>query len=146
LAGVAAVRAAASTSLKWPNDLLREDAKVGGILVEQRDAVTVIGLGLNLWWPEAPEGIAGLDSNDPGEERHAEVGALWGAELMELIESDVWPRDEYRRACSTLGKAVTWEPAGKGTATDVADDGGLVVETASGVETLHSGAIRHLRT
>ncbi len=34
--------------IKWPNDLLWQDAKVGGILVEQRGGRTLVGLGLNL--------------------------------------------------------------------------------------------------
>lgn len=40
-------------SLKWPNDLLLEErAKVGGILLEERDGVLMAGLGVNL--AEAP--------------------------------------------------------------------------------------------
>ncbi len=40
--GCAAVR------LKWPNDLVLEDRKVGGILIEERDATLVAGIGVNL--------------------------------------------------------------------------------------------------
>jgi BirA family biotin operon repressor/biotin-[acetyl-CoA-carboxylase] ligase len=40
-------------SLKWPNDLLVEQrAKVGGILVEERDGIIIAGLGVNT--AEAP--------------------------------------------------------------------------------------------
>ncbi|MDR1686269.1 MAG: hypothetical protein LBR82_07510 [Desulfovibrio sp.] len=40
-------------SLKWPNDLLVEQrAKVGGMLVEERDGVVIAGLGVNT--AEAP--------------------------------------------------------------------------------------------
>jgi BirA family biotin operon repressor/biotin-[acetyl-CoA-carboxylase] ligase len=55
-AGVAAVRAlrglgVAEVSLKWPNDLMLRGAKLGGILVETRqaggDVLAVIGLGVN---------------------------------------------------------------------------------------------------
>jgi BirA family biotin operon repressor/biotin-[acetyl-CoA-carboxylase] ligase len=34
--------------LKWPNDLLLEGRKVGGILVEERDNTLMAGIGLNL--------------------------------------------------------------------------------------------------
>lgn len=37
--------------VKWPNDLLWQDAKVGGILVEQRGGRTLAGMGLNLAAP-----------------------------------------------------------------------------------------------
>jgi BirA family biotin operon repressor/biotin-[acetyl-CoA-carboxylase] ligase len=34
--------------LKWPNDLVLEGTKVGGILLEERDGVLVAGIGVNL--------------------------------------------------------------------------------------------------
>lgn len=145
MAGVAALRATEGTSLKWPNDVVADHAKVGGILVERSGDTTVIGLGLNLWWPSAPEGMGALFTQDPGEEAHAEIGALWGAELMEAIDGEGWQIDEYRRACATIGRDITWEPDGAGRAVDVADDGALVVETSTGRETLHSGAVSHVR-
>ena len=59
--GLAVVRAlaacgAAGATLKWPNDILHDDAKLGGILVEltgdAEQARAVIGIGLNLRTPE----------------------------------------------------------------------------------------------
>jgi BirA family biotin operon repressor/biotin-[acetyl-CoA-carboxylase] ligase len=52
VAGVAAARAlralgVAQAALKWPNDLLAEGAKLGGILVETRGSFAVIGVGIN---------------------------------------------------------------------------------------------------
>lgn len=145
MAGVAAVRATEGTSLKWPNDVMSAEAKVGGILVERTGEVTVIGLGLNLWWPSAPEGMGALFDEDPGEEAHAEIGALWGAELMEAIDAAGWPIDDYREVCDTIGRDITWEPDGSGRAVDIAADGALLVETSHGVESLHSGAVSHVR-
>jgi BirA family transcriptional regulator, biotin operon repressor / biotin---[acetyl-CoA-carboxylase] ligase len=145
MAGVAAVRATEGTSLKWPNDVMSGEAKVGGILVERSGDVTVIGLGLNLWWPSAPEGMGALFDEDPGEEAHAEIGALWGAELMEAIDNTGWPTDDYRAMCDTIGRDITWEPDGSGRAFDIAPDGALLVETSHGVESLHSGAVSHIR-
>lgn len=34
--------------LKWPNDLVLEERKVGGILLEERQGATMLGLGINL--------------------------------------------------------------------------------------------------
>lgn len=145
MAGVAAVWATEGTSLKWPNDVIREGLKVGGILVERSGGLTVVGLGLNLWWASPPEAAGALFSEDPGERAHTEIGALWAAEMMELVESAGWPIEVYREMCDTLGLEITWEPDGRGRAVDIADDGALVVERTSGLESLHSGAIRHLR-
>nr|WP_051128767.1 biotin--[acetyl-CoA-carboxylase] ligase [Sphingomonas sp. MM-1] len=60
------------TSLKWPNDLLLDGAKLSGILLESCDGAIVIGFGVNL--AHSPEGLdrttasfaaAGLGAPDP---------------------------------------------------------------------------------
>jgi BirA family biotin operon repressor/biotin-[acetyl-CoA-carboxylase] ligase len=55
--------------LKWPNDLLSEQGKLGGILVElsgeyQGPCAAVIGIGLNLRLTEALRAQAGQPSDD----------------------------------------------------------------------------------
>ena len=144
MAGVAAARRLEGVSLKWPNDLMTDGAKVGGILVERADE-TVIGMGVNLWWPDAPEGMGALRADDPGAGFHAQIAGLWAAELMHLIAEEGWPHDEYRAVCSTLGREISWEPDGHGTAIDITSEGALVVEVAGTRQTLTSGAVRHLR-
>src|SRR5688572_1154875 len=62
-AGVAAAEACEAVAgvevgLKWPNDLLVDGAKVGGILSELVAGAAVVGLGVNLAW--APAGAAHL--------------------------------------------------------------------------------------
>jgi len=145
MAGVAATQVAKRTRLKWPNDVMLGDLKVGGILVERSADVVVVGLGLNLWWPDPPKGMAGLLGEDPGGDRYAEVAGLWGAELMRLMDSDGWPIDQYRSLCITIGMDITWDPDGAGRAIGVDEDGGLVVETDAGRETISSGVVRHVR-
>src|SRR3981081_3629945 len=69
-AGVAAAEACGNeVRLKWPNDLLLDGRKVGGILVEATPSKAICGIGINLIW--APEGAARLD--EPREERLAGV-------------------------------------------------------------------------
>ena len=43
--------------VKWPNDLLLSDLKVGGMLVEERSGGVLAGLGLNLVWAPEPEAL-----------------------------------------------------------------------------------------
>lgn len=145
LAGIAAVEATGGVSLKWPNDVLRDGLKVGGILVERSAGVTVIGIGLNLWWPSAPTGMAALFDDDPGDEAHLRLGALWCAALVELLDGDGWPIDVYRSMCSTLDRDISWEPDGEGRAVAIAEDGSLIVETPEGRRALNSGAVHHVR-
>jgi BirA family biotin operon repressor/biotin-[acetyl-CoA-carboxylase] ligase len=145
MAGVAAVRSLGEVDLKWPNDLLRLEAKVGGILVERDGEVVTAGLGLNLWWPGAPAGIGAIEDEDPGPRAHAEIGALWAAELLGLVAGDGWPIDEYRAHCATLGREVAWDPDGHGLATGISDRGELLVEHGGIVDRISAGAVRHVR-
>ena len=147
MAGVAAVDVTgdvAVAGLKWPNDLLAGTMKVGGILVERSGDVTVVGLGLNLYWPEPPAGVGALFEEDPGETTHLEMGALWGAGLNRMLDGTGWPLARYRELCVTLGRHITWEPDGAGQAVDVDDDGGLIVEQGGVTRTIFSGEVRHL--
>jgi len=145
MAGIAAVRSMEGTRLKWPNDLVVDDLKIGGILVERSGAVSVAGIGVNLWWPDSPEGIGALSETDPGPAAHVEFGALWAAELIHLLDGDGWPRDEYREVCVTLGREITWEPEGAGVAMDISNEGELIVERDGDRHAIGSGAIRHVR-
>ncbi len=48
----------AAPALKWPNDLLIDGAKVAGILLERRDDVVVVGIGVNLaHHPDLPDKV-----------------------------------------------------------------------------------------
>ena len=145
MAAVAGARLGVGIDLKWPNDLLKEGVKVGGILVERSGEMVIIGLGLNLWWPEAPDGMGALYPDDPGEGRHLELGAVWGAETMHLFEDRGWPRDEYLERCTTLGREINWEPDGEGTVLDVDESGALIVESGGERITVRSGEVHHLR-
>lgn len=145
MAGVAAMRATEGCLLKWPNDVMLGDRKAGGILVERSESTLVIGVGLNLWWPDPPEEMIGLLEEDPGPDRHAEIGALWGAELIRIIGDEGWPHAEYQSACRTIGRSISWSPDGSGRAVGVDADGGLVVETSQGVEVLRSGEVSEVR-
>jgi BirA family transcriptional regulator, biotin operon repressor / biotin---[acetyl-CoA-carboxylase] ligase len=146
MAGVAATRALGDeVRLKWPNDLLSGGNKVGGILVERSGEVVVCGMGVNLYWDAPPDGMGALASEDPGPERHKEVGALWAAEFMTLLDQEDWPIEEYREVCSTLGREITWEPNGSGLAAGISPSGALLVETTAGIEELFAGAVSHVR-
>ena len=132
---------------KWPNDMLRERLKVAGLLLEAIDDLVVIGLGVNLWWPDAPEGFGSLFGSDPGPDIALEVASRWCEGLLARIDRGPaqWGREEYRRACTTIGRNIRWGPAGAGRAVDVDEGGRLVVQTGSGEVRLSSGEVREVR-
>lgn len=45
---VALEQLGASVKLKWPNDFLQNERKIGGMLLEEKNGKVVLGLGLNL--------------------------------------------------------------------------------------------------
>lgn len=149
LAGVAACRVLGpGCRLKWPNDVLVEGLKAGGILVEVADSRVVVGMGLNLFWPDAPAGVGAVEGGDPGPGFGVAIAREWADTLLAMLEPgpDAWPRAEYEQMCATLGENVIWEPGGEGMATAIGADGSLRVEVAGGgVCHLTSGEVRHVR-
>jgi BirA family biotin operon repressor/biotin-[acetyl-CoA-carboxylase] ligase len=137
--GVACARACGQdVRLKWPNDLVREGLKVGGILADARPDRVLVGVGVNLAW--APAGAACLNLD-----RDALLAALM-PEVEAWVEAD---GDrilaEWRRLSWTLGQRVRAELGGEvieGLAEDIAEDGALVV----GGRRVVAGDVTRLRT
>lgn len=125
--------------VKWPNDLLVDGRKLGGVLVESRMGASpfaVVGVGLNVTSVPRDQSHAtclALHGTPPDARALSErfVAALLerAARLDAAGPAGVLP--EVRARCWTLGKHVVWEK-GEGVAVDLAEDGALVVE-ADGV-------------
>lgn len=137
--------AAVSLSLKWPNDLLLHERKVGGILCESsfassHDPVVIIGIGLNVnvvpeSFPEELLPIAAslLDASRRPIDRNRLMAQL----LLELEQGlgelrssgPVRLRQAYMARCATLGRRVrvlfTHDPPIVGIAEALSADGAL---------------------
>jgi BirA family biotin operon repressor/biotin-[acetyl-CoA-carboxylase] ligase len=148
VAGLAALDAlGGGVGLKWPNDLMVDGAKAGGILTERFGDLVVVGLGVNLHWPEPPEGFAALTGTDPGAAAAGRLSEAWAGRLLDRAAAgpEQWGRAEYVARCVTLGEEIGWDPAGHGIATGIAPNGGLIVMTSDGEAVLESGAVRMVR-
>jgi BirA family biotin operon repressor/biotin-[acetyl-CoA-carboxylase] ligase len=148
--------------LKWPNDLLVEDRKLGGILIELRaesagPACVIIGMGLNvalgapLLEKIATMGLAPTDCAAAGLKktgRNAIAAGLISAFVRGLLEFE---RDglkpfvrEWMAADALRGRAVTVtqdEGFAKGVARGIDLDGALLVETPQGLLRFISGDV-----
>jgi BirA family transcriptional regulator, biotin operon repressor / biotin---[acetyl-CoA-carboxylase] ligase len=136
-AGVAAAEACGpEVRLKWPNDLLLEGRKLGGILVEASAAKAVCGIGINL--TSAPEGAARLDG--PGDEllaRLTERLGFWCSAPPEAV------LDRWRELSVTLGRRVRVDLPGEsfeGVAEDIGAGGELIVDGRP----VSAGSVTHL--
>ncbi|EON23093.1 MULTISPECIES: biotin--[acetyl-CoA-carboxylase] ligase [Nocardioides] len=146
-------------ALKWPNDVLVEERKVAGILVERIDTplgpAAVIGIGINVsqTLEELPVALATSIELETGEpvERTGLLGQVLGSlhGLQGLLRDPEALRAAYVDVCSTLGRSVDVHlPGGdvrRGEALDIDSRGALVVSSAEGTFTVGAGDVIHVR-
>lgn len=164
-AGIAALRALEDcgfrgVGLKWPNDLVHDDAKLGGILIElggefMGPCHAIVGTGINLLLPEAARDalarpctdLATLGGGGPPS-RNLLATALVARLAEALDEFDVRGfeafADAWKRVDALAGRRVRVEH-GRGSFEGIADGvdarGALQVRTASGVRSVDSAEV-----
>jgi BirA family biotin operon repressor/biotin-[acetyl-CoA-carboxylase] ligase len=147
IAGLATVEAVSAVCdvdamLKWPNDVLVDGRKLGGLLVEIAGGAAVIGIGLNVSTREDElpiETATSLLLVGGGTDREPLLKEVLRA-LSRRYSAWRWSGDPtsvlpaYRERCETIGTEVALElPGGqivRGIAVDVDDTGRLVVADA----------------
>lgn len=146
----------AGLALKWPNDLLLNDAKLGGILIELAQGhgtELVVGLGLNVSLPDTvrralPEAVADLASVAVPPGRSRLVATIASSVVEFLSEYDrigfapfipaFNQRHHYHgRECRVLGS----DGAQFGVVSGVAEGGELILETPQGPRNFHGGEV-----
>lgn len=148
--------------LKWPNDVLLGDAKLGGILIELRaeaagPASVVIGIGLNTALGAAlvaqlnATGVAAADLGAAGLSRP--VRNAIAAQLIDSCMSGLLDfereglrafMDEWRHADALRGRTITvlnGDERTRGLARGVDMTGALLVEAPQGVRKFVSGEV-----
>jgi len=150
----------AGIALKWPNDLLHDGAKLGGILVEvSAPGNAIIGIGLNVQLPPDFAATLGRPVTDLAAMTEGRfvlpdrttllVGVLSElAAAMERHDREGFAafRAAWQSRHAHQGQRVSMlrddrSIAAEGVATGVAEDGALLLRTASGVERIHSGEV-----
>ena len=163
--GVAMMRALAElgvqgAGLKWPNDVLLNDGKLAGILIEAQGdmlgpSAVVIGIGLNLAVPEAlrdriDQAVSDLAVQGKAPPERNLVLAVLLKHLLPVLrgfaESGFAPlRAEWEsRHVFQQRPVVLWLPDGSqvaGTVLGVTEGGALRLETAQGTQTFNAGEV-----
>jgi BirA family transcriptional regulator, biotin operon repressor / biotin---[acetyl-CoA-carboxylase] ligase len=166
-AGVGAARAlrslgAARTALKWPNDLVIDSAKLGGILVETRStgastALAVIGIGINcradpLVARRVRHPVAALEQYIAVDRN--EIIARVATSLLEALaafDAHGLKRlgGEWEAMHAHAGERVRVRLANgrilTGIAQGLAADGALSLHTGTGVQAVHSARVLSAR-
>jgi BirA family biotin operon repressor/biotin-[acetyl-CoA-carboxylase] ligase len=168
VSGVCALRALRAqglrdAALKWPNDLLVGDRKLGGVLIDLRaesagPAYVVIGIGLNVALGDevlkkiAQAGLAATDLASAGlgaSSRNEVAAGLIGACVSGLL---LFEREglkpftgEWHNADALRGRAVDVRAVegttSRGVARGIDVHGALMVETPQGVKRFISGDV-----
>jgi BirA family biotin operon repressor/biotin-[acetyl-CoA-carboxylase] ligase len=136
--------ASGAVRLKWPNDFLLDDAKLGGILIEARWRDTTldwvaIGVGINLLPPANVPSATGLGARTT---RSALLAALFPAARSAAAVTGSLTAEEYAQYASrdhAWGRRVS-EPA-PGLARGITPDGSLVIETDAGLAYFRAGSL-----
>ena len=143
-------------SIRWPNDLLLREKKVGGILTEARDGAVVVGIGINVSTDPArlPEGSTSLAAE--GGAHVSREDLLAGLCRRFFAWYDVWTkqgfgpiRDTLRPWIGLFGQVVHLTAGTdrfEGTASDLDESGRLVVRLDSGLQrSFEMGEVAQLR-
>ena len=136
-------------SLKWPNDILVKDKKIGGILVEkeiQKEITrTIIGIGINInikkqesWWGD-------LSNYNLETKRNELINQI----LLEFISmsKNMNPNwmDEWRDSCIHMNKQIKIEVGNsfkkEAFFKDIDENGNAIIETDEGKKVMSGGEI-----
>lgn len=135
--------------LKWPNDILLNNKKIGGILVESevynKKTRTIIGIGINIkikkeesWWGDLSEFSIEAKRNE-----------LINQILSDFIEKfdklDFNWMDEWKNSCIHMNKKIKINDGNafekEAIFLDVDKNGNAIVKTDQGRELISSGEI-----
>jgi len=134
--------------VKWPNDLLLQERKLGGLLavgVPQQRFV-VVGIGVNVGW--APDGAATL--GNPAITPLELLATMLREVDVRMVRDDATLRAEHKSVLVALGQRVRVETrAGEflvGVADDLDESSRLIVTDDAGVRhAVDVGDVVHLR-
>jgi BirA family biotin operon repressor/biotin-[acetyl-CoA-carboxylase] ligase len=168
VAGVAVARAlhllgVARAALKWPNDIVVDGAKLGGILVETKSAggvvKAVIGVGINLRGAATlrtrlRREVAALEQFTPVPDPETLAGAIAQSLLESLAAFESRGLDavraEWNRLDAHAGQKLRVRLADgrvlTGVASGLESDGALRLATRGGMRAVHSGRVISART
>lgn len=143
---------ASKVLLKWPNDVLVQGSKIAGILLEQADDATIIGIGLNI--SQAPANTAYKTTTIVANGGGASVDAARETLLRHLAshlatwrDAGFLPiRDQWLSRSYAVGTALQVNQQNEAIAGAFAglDSGGaLLLDTASGRRRIFAGDITH---
>lgn len=144
--------------IKWPNDLVMNDRKIGGMLIKSQPGLVLAGIGINIVHAPDASLLREGASLEPG--ILAENGFVgsphdfwrklfqfvfpfmaqafvpeWVPDLLDVLDEVLWRKGQEVRVYPSQGESFS------ATLLGLAKDGGLRLATEKGEEILYSGSI-----
>ncbi|WP_051176884.1 biotin--[acetyl-CoA-carboxylase] ligase [Halodesulfovibrio aestuarii] len=144
--------------IKWPNDILVDDKKIGGILLEERSGVLVAGIGLNVHSHPPTERLRN-EWAVPADclckkEQPVPVLQLWQTlvDYMHFCYNSLVVQYTTAKLISSVEKQLAWLGRNvwihgsdlinrSGRIMGISQDGGLRIRQKNGEKIIHSGSI-----
>lgn len=139
-------------ALKWPNDLWLRERKLGGILIETASMgalrYAVIGIGINIA-PRAAEGLrtppAWLQELLPASDAAQAFGLIAPQvvkAVLDFAEQGMGPlRAAYQARDALYGRQVLCSDGLTGVARGIDAQGALLLQTAQGLQAVHTAEV-----
>jgi BirA family biotin operon repressor/biotin-[acetyl-CoA-carboxylase] ligase len=147
--------AGVACDLRWPNDVLLNEKKIAGILVQTADNAVIAGIGVNVNQATFPEELRSIATSlllQTGREHSKE--ALLDRVVMESLKYAGVLTDRGKasilrqfeaRSSYVRGKSVDVESSNRivtGVTEGLDENGFLLVRTLGGIETIVAGGVR----
>jgi len=143
--------------IKWPNDIVLNGKKIGGILTEIIDKIVILGIGVNLNIREFPDELEATASSVFLEtKKHLEKKMVFDTLCKQLDDCYIMLKQnkvtdlltEWRHYTILLGQQVVIEMPDKelsGKVLDISRDGALIVMRSDGKIMRVVAGVCHLR-
>jgi len=142
--------AGVSTDLRWPNDVMLNERKVAGIMVQAVDTALIAGIGVNVNQAAFP-----ADLKEIATSLRIESGVPHSKDVLldriiaeslryvRLGKRDILRRFE-ERSSYVRGRAVEVDGRVQGITAGMDENGFLLLQTSSGIEKIIAGGVRPL--
>lgn len=139
--------AGVSADLRWPNDVMLNERKVAGILVQAADDALIAGIGINVNQRQFPPDLAETATSlylETG--KTIDLETLLQRVVVLSLHHTKLPQPEILRKfenCSSYARGKAVEVEGTlGVTMGLDETGFLLVRTAAGIQTITAGGVR----
>ena len=137
-----------SPDLRWPNDVMVNDRKLAGIMVQTADSALIAGIGVNVNQAAFPADLKDLATSLRIETGHEHsMDAVLDRIIAESLRYTQLPKPEIlrrfeARSSYARGKHVIVDGHLQGITAGLDDNGFLLLQTPTGIEKIITGGVR----